>query len=71
MSYSRATPPFYQQAWLWLIFLLLGMLAAGKFFDTLANTWLLVTPRITYIFSTAIIGLWALLEMLLKKRGQI
>jgi hypothetical protein len=69
MSHYRANPPFYQRAWLWLTFLLLGMLAAGAFFDTLANTWLLVTPRITYIFSTAIIGIWAFLETLLKKRG--
>lgn len=69
MSHYRTTPPFYQQAWLWLIFLLLGMLAAGEFFDTIANTWLLISPRITYIFSTVIIGTWAFLEMLLKKHG--
>ncbi|MGH7454994.1 MAG: hypothetical protein ACRENG_26795, partial [bacterium] len=52
-----------------MIFLLLGMLAAGEFFDTLVNTLLLVTPRMTYISSTAIIGIWAFLEMLLKRRG--
>ncbi len=69
MSHSRANPPFYQRAWLWLTFLLLGMLAVGAFFDTIANTLLLVTPRMTYIFSIAIITIWAFLEMLLKKRG--
>jgi hypothetical protein len=69
MNSNRATPPFYQRAWPWLIFILLGILAVGEFLDAIANALLLVTPSITYIFSIAIIGIWAFVEMLLKKRA--
>lgn len=71
MTHHKVAPPSYQQAWPWAVSIVLGMLAAGAFLDSIANTFLLITPRITYISSIAIIGIWVSLMVLLKKRGLV
>lgn len=71
MTHQKLTPPFYQQAWPWAVSIVLGILAAGAFLDSLANTFLLITPRITYISSIVILGMWVPFMVLLKKHGLV
>ena len=71
MTHQKLTPPSYQRAWPWAVSIILGMLAAGALLDSIANTFLLITSRITYISSIMIIGMWMLLMVLLKKHGLV
>lgn len=60
--------PFYQRAFLWVFYLLVGFLAVGSFLDAVSNAVSLVGPALTYVGSLIVSVLWVSAEFFLKTR---
>lgn len=61
--------PIHQRVLSWITGILVGIIAGGSLFDAVNNVKAIITPRMTYTFSTIIITTWILIEVFLKKRS--
>jgi hypothetical protein len=60
--------PIYQRIITWFSYVMIGFIAFGTFLDSMSNAVSLVQPMFTYMGSLALIFLWALTELILRKR---